>query len=253
MTIREAIRAEQKSMKNRSFQEKLQYFFEYHALKLGAILLAIVVVICFVVNFVTQKDTGYNAVFFGGWAQPSVDAFMEGFSRHIDLDMENYEVTIQDLPAVRLDNGGEGAAYPTLQSFATLAAAGMVDNMAADVDLFLYYGYMGHLVDLRTVLTPQQLQALSPHLYYIDQQLLEQQAESYDGLVFEFGKCPDPKAPEAMEDPIPVGLDISAATEEFQNCYQFVGTPVMGISISSQRPETAQEFLKYCFGLSAAS
>lgn len=249
MTIREAIRAEQKAMKNRSFREKAQYFWEYHALKLGAILLAVVVVVCFIVNLATKKDMGFNAVFFGGQAQPALESFMDGFSQHIALDEEQYEVTVQDYPTVRLDNPSDTTAYQTLQGFATLTSVGMVDNVVADVDLFLYYGYLGHFVDLREVLTPQQLEALAPHLYYIDMKLLQQQAESFDGLVFEFGKCPDPKAPEDMTEPIPVGLDVAGATEAFRSSYQFLGKPVMGVSISSERPETARVFLKYCYGL----
>ena len=123
-------------------------------------------------------------------------------------------------------------------------------NIAADEDLFLYYSYLGYTTDLRTVLSAQQLAALQPHLHYVDGKLLEQQENSEGGLSFAYGDCPDPKKPEAMTDPIPVGIDLSAATQAFRSSYTFSSdVPVLGLCVSSANPGIALSFLQYALGL----
>ena len=250
MTIRETIRKQQEAVKNRTFKEKLNYYWDYYGMKAVCISLASVVLIAFAVNILTQKDSGYLGIFFGATPQASADSYLADFAQAAGIDPEVYELNVQSSLDIRMNDKITEETYQAMQSFATMVAANMVDNIAADVDLFLYYSYLGYTVDLRTVLTEAQLTELAPYLHYVDGKLLEEQENSEEGLTFEYGQCPDSKKPEEMTDPIPVGIDLKAATQAFHNSYTFTcKVPVFGICITSERPDAALAYLQYAFDL----
>ena len=250
MTIRETIREQWKAMKDKPFKEKLSYFWDYYGIKTICILIAVAVVISFIVSIVTQKESAYLGVFFGANPTGSSSAFLEEFSQFAQIDRETYDVTIQTSLDIRMDQQVTDETYQAMQSFAAMVAASMVDNFAADKDLFLYYCYLGYTTDLRTVLTAEQLEKLAGSLHYVDGKLLQEQENAEEGLTFDYGECPDSKKPELMEDPIPVGIDVSAATEAFQESYTFANEQtVIGICIGSARQETALRFLHFAFGI----
>lgn len=249
MTIRESIKAQWETVKNRSAKEKISYFWEYYGIKAVCILTAVVLLVAFIVNMVTQKDYGYTGVFFGATAQSAADSYLAEFAQSAGIDTDKYELMVQSALNIRMDDKITDETYQAMQAFAAMVAANMVENIAADTDLFLYYSYLGYTVDLRTVLTQQQLADLAPHLNYIDGDLLRQQENSDEGLTFDYGDCPDPKDPDSMTDPIPVGIDLTAATLAFHESYKFSSdSPVIGICASSDKPGTASAFLQFAFG-----
>jgi hypothetical protein len=250
MTIRETIHAQWKAMKDRPFKEKLSFFWDYYGIKTICILIAVAVFISFVVSIATQKDSAYFGVFFGATSKASSSAFLEQFSDMAQIDTKTYDITIQTTLDVRMDQQITTETLEAMQSFAAMVAASMVDNFAADKDLFLYYCYLGYTTDLRTVFTPEQLEALAEHLHYVDGELLQEQENAEEGLTFDYGQCPDSKKPELMQDPIPVGIDISAATEAFLESYSFASEEtVIGICAGSARQDIATLFLQFTFGL----
>ena len=250
MTIREAIRAEWKSVKNRTPKERFAYFREYYGMKTIVVAIAVVLLIAFVITMVTKKEYGYSGVFFGATPQSSADQYLSDFAQAAGIDPEVYELSIQSSLDIRMNDKITEETYQAMQSFAAMVAANMVDNVAADVDLFLYYSYLGYMADLRTILTEAQLAELAPYLHYIDGKLLEEQNNSDEGLTFEYGQCPDSRKPEAMVNPIPVGIDLSAATDAFHSSYTFSSkVPVIGICASSEHPGSALAFLQYALGL----
>lgn len=250
MTIRETIRAQQEAVKNRSAKEKLSYFWDYYGIKAICLLAAVILLLAFIINMATKKEYAYTGVFFGAIEQPQSDSYITGFAQAAQIDTECFDLTVQSYLDIRMDDKITDETYQAMQSFAAMVAAGMVDNIAADVDLFLYYSYIGYATDLRTVLTEQQLADLAPYLNYIDGELLRKQENSDSGLTFDYGDCPDPKAPEAMTDPIPVGIDLAAATDAFHAAYRFGSDrPVLGICAGTEKPVNAGLFLQYVFGL----
>ena len=136
-----------------------------------------------------------------------------------------------------------------MQRFSAMVASKTADAFAANQDLFLYYSYAGYTLDLRTVLPPEQLAALSPWLYYIDGEMLAF-LESNDDPEFTLDQCPDPSKPEDMSDRIPVAVSIQATTQAFQDNYPFVTNDVIiGICVSSEHTDHARAFLQYALGL----
>ena len=136
--------------------------------------------------------------------------------------------------------------YDSMETFTAMVASHTVDAFAGDLDLFLYYGYLGYGVDLRTVLTPEELEVLRPYLHYIDGKLIDQQEANDEGIASAYQNRPDSTKPEIMGDPIPVAVSLKAATEEFRETYRFGENAVIGICASASYPQNALAFLRYC-------
>lgn len=249
MTIRESIRSQRDKLKGKSFCEHISYFWDYFGIKTIGLLAVISLLIFLVIELNTQKNPGYIGMFFGITEQTSSEAYLEDFAQFAGLDIENDYVVINLSPSISLTSSITEEVYQTIEKFTTMASAKMVDNIAADTELFLYFSYLGLTSDLRNVFTEVQISSLADKIYYIDGVLLQQYQNKESTIAFE--DFPDPQHPEAMIDPIPVGIDISIATEAFQKVYTLHGTrAVIGICSTSERPETAFSFLLFSLGLS---
>lgn len=246
MTIREAIKAQRETIKNRSFKERISYFWEYYALRTFAILVAAVVLIAFIVNMITQKEYAFSGVFFGGTAQASAEEYLVSFAEAAGIDEKKFQFSVQSRPDIHMNQMISPEILQHMEAFTAMVAAKSVDCFAGNPELFMYYAYMDYAVDLRTVLSPQELTQLAPYLYYMDAQLIKEQEESDGGYTDAYLQCPDPTKPEIMKDPVPVGISLEAANTDFQNAYSFFGTNLIGICASSEHIENATAFLRYC-------
>ena len=250
MTIREARKQQWEAVKNCSTKEKLLYFWEYYGIKSICLLIGIVVLIGFIVSMVTKKDYAFTGVFFGASQQDGVQQYLQEFGEVAGIDPKEYEISVQCHLDVQMDQAITQEIYDSMNAFATMVAAQSVDSFAAEQDLFFYYGYLGYAADLRTVLTDRELADLAPYVYYIDSKVLEQRNNTDDMLPEVNVNYPDPTKPEAMTDPIPVAISLSAATQAFRDNYQFHGDALIGICASASYPQNAAAFLRYCLGLS---
>lgn len=248
MTIRESIREQRKAIKNRSPREQLAYYWEYYGLKAIGILAAIALVVAFIVSMVTQKEYAFTGVFFGSSPGSNEQTYLADFAQAAGIDTEKYELTVRPYPDIPMDQQITNEIYQSMQAFTAMVAANTVDCFAGNRELFLYYSYLGYTTDLRSVLTAQELSVLEPYLYYVDGKLIEQQEENDEGLAFAYGQSPDPTQPLLMEDPIPVGISVGAASQAFSETYPFAPQDAaIGICASTEHLENALAFLRYCF------
>lgn len=250
MTIQESIQAQWESIEDKSAKEKLAYFWHYYGFRTILILCIVSLAFFFAVEVITQKEYAYTGIFFGSEAQESADRYMADFAQIEGIDMEAYEITVQSLLDIRLDGQVTEELYQTIATFTALVETNMVENIAAETDLFLYYSYLGYTADLRTQLTPEQLEALAPHLIYMDAALVAAQQNTGEAPTIDYKNFPDPYDPDALVDPVPVGIDLSAASEAFHNAYTFSSDSVaLGICSTTEKKETAVDFIRYVFEL----
>ena len=247
MTIRETIQKQKTAMKNRTLKERLSFFWEYYALKTAALIVALVVILAFVISIITQKEYAFTGVFFGAQSQASSENYLNNFAQEANIDLKNYTLTIQETPEIRMDQQISTEIYQSMETFTAMVAAQSVSCFAGNSDLFLYYAYLGYAKDLRTIFMQEELQALAPYLYYVDGQLIEAQEDSDEGYAEAYWNRPaDPTKPELMAQPIPVGISLDAASEDFKNSYRFENPSVIGVCESSEFPEYAAAFLRHC-------
>lgn len=246
MTIREAQKQQRESMKDRSFREKLSYFWEYHGIKTIGLLLAVIAVIAFIVTMVTKKDYAFTGIFFGAISQDSADSYLTDFGQSAGIDPNEYALSVQCHPDIQMDQPITQEVHSSMETFSAMVAAKSVDCFAGNLELFLYYSYLEYATDLRTVLTQEELAVLAPYLHYIDGKRIEQQETNEDGLANAYFQHPDSQKPELMGDPIPVAISLEAATNAFQESYRFGENAVIGICVCTSYPQNALAFLRHC-------
>ena len=249
MTVREALRAQRKAMKDRSLKENIAYLWDYYGMKAILLIIVAIALLSTVVSVVSRKDSGFCGAFFGVVPRQEAEQYLQDFAEAAGIDTGRYSLSVQVSPDIRLGSTVTEDAFQHMQRFSAMVASKTADTFAANQDLFLYYSYAGYTLDLRTVLPPEQLAALSPWLYYIDGEMLAF-LESNDDPEFTLDQCPDPSKPEDMADPIPVAVSIQATTQAFQDNYPFVTNDVIiGICVSSEHTDHARAFLQYALGL----
>ena len=246
MTIREAIKEQRKSIKNRSLKERFSFFWEYYALKTFALLALVIVVVAFIISMATKKEFALTAMFFGAEATQEADSYLSDFAKAAAIDQKKYELTVQLGPDVQMDQQVSTEIYQSMETFVAMVAAGSMDCFAAREDHFLYYAYMDYAMDLRTVLSGEELQRLAPYLYYVDAALIRRQEEAFGGYTDAYMQRPDPTKPEEMEDPVPVAISVAATTQAFQSSYRFPDTTLLGLCASSEQKENALAFFLHC-------
>lgn len=250
MTIREAIRSQWEIVKDRPLREKLSYFWSYYGVATICIVLVLAGLISLVVSVATKKDPAFSGVFFGVVAGDDAQSYLSDFAQSAGIDAEKYTYSIQVYPDIRMDQALTEDAYYSDQSFTALVAAKSVEVFSANRELFIHYCYMGYGMDLRKVFSPQELEKLAPHLLYIDAELVKKMESAAFGEDVTGGSYPDPKNPEAMDDAMPVGVDLGLATEAFRGSYRFGETAVIGICANTPHTDYAAAFLRYIFSLS---
>ena len=117
MTIRESIKEQEKSIKNRSFKDRFSYFWEYYALKTFALLLGLIVIVAFIVSMATQKEYVFTGMFFGGEAQPSAEEYLNAFGEQASIDPKKHTLTIQTGPDIRMDQQVSTEIYQHMEAF----------------------------------------------------------------------------------------------------------------------------------------
>ena len=249
MTIREAIKQQQESIKNRSFRQRLSFFWTYYGVKTICLLLALITVVAFIVSIATQKEYGFTGVFFGAEPQAAAERYLSDFAETARIDQDKFRIHVQAYGDIQMGQQITQEIYQSMEVFTAMVASHSVDCFAANTELFLYYGYLGYAADLRTVLTAEDLTSLSPYLYYIDGKLIEEQENTDRELTYAYDNRPDPTHPELMADPIPVAVDLTVATEAFRESYRFADA-VIGICTNSDHVDHAAAFLRYCLALS---
>ena len=99
----------------------------------------------------------------------------------------------------------------------------------------------------RRPLTAEQLERYEPLFYYLDQDLLDALNEAKDSPDYDFGAFttrPDPKDPEAMENPVPVGLYLNTASA-FLESYYITGDAVLAIPVNNDHRENTCKFIDF--------
>ena len=240
MTTREATREAWRNLKGKPLKDKLVHIGTYYwpyILVAGFFLVLSGSVIC---TAVTAKDTALQGYFISTMQQEEDPGnFRQDFAAFAGIDTEKYEITLT--ASSYAVSGSTDMSIADSQIVASWSASGALDVLGGDLAALLNFAYHDYFLDLREVLSPEQLKKWEAHLIYMDWEVY-QQISSSDELSCEL---PDPAVPESMEDPIPVAIVIPESSVLWDS-YTFLGeSPAVGIIINSPRREAAVRFLEY--------
>jgi hypothetical protein len=245
MAVMDEFREEREALKNGSMKQRISYYWLYYKWYVIVAAAIIVFIVSFVHNILTRKEDAFAAAFINAWEQEDAENYLNDFVVDAGIDTSKFQINM-DSNLYITEGSLDQTTMVTTQKLMVYIAASSLDILAADESTFRSYAYSEVLADLRTILTPQQLERYKPYFYYIDSAVQERKAAmeesdgSSEGLVY-----PDPSKPELMEDPIPVAVFINHSPS-LEKAYSFSEENVpMGIIVNSKRQQTALTFLDY--------
>ena len=246
MKIREYIKKEHANIKQQPREERWQYFWDYYKWHVLAVILAIVLLVQGVISIVNRKEVVFSGILLNCAITVDDEAFMQGFYDLTEIDTKKQEAAFYT--DVMLQDGSHKSDITSFQRIVAGITTKELDFVVGQTDSFRVCSYSagGIFMDLRDFLDAETLERLSDRLYYIDGSVLKGlNAEPGTAVDTSLQSVPDPRKPETMADPIPVGIDISDR-EKFQSAYYFPNTTLyIGIITNTPRPELSRQFIDY--------
>ncbi len=246
MTILEYIKKEHANIKQQPKEERWHYFWDYYKWHVLAVVLAIVLLVQGVIGIINRKEIVFSGILLNCAITVDDEEFMQGFYDLAGIDTKKQEAAFYT--DVMLQDGRNKNDITSFQRIVAGITTEELDFVVGQKDSFRVCAYSagGIFMDLRTFLDADTLEKLSDRLYYIDGAVLKGlNAEPGTAVDTSLRDVPDPKKPETMTDPIPVGIDISDR-EKFQSSYYFPNTTLyIGVIANTPRQDLSRQFIDY--------
>ena len=258
--IIDEIREQQSKTNEMTRKEKFAYFWYYYKVHTIVAICIIFFLGSLIHDIVTAKDYNFYGIMLNS-SGLSDENLVASFGEYAGLDLENYECFIDTTSTLSLQSQSE-YDLSTNQRLIALTQTKDLDVMVLDGIVCQNFSYNGMLADLREVLTEEELARYEGQIYYVDNAaiLAEEEAEyTSEELIAQSearaaatldeinAEAESHRDPSAMEDPIPVGiyLEDSAFIEGTASYNGLV--PIYTICVTSQRTETAKQYLAFLF------
>lgn len=256
--VNDEIRQQHMKAKDMSFKEKLGYFWYYYKIHTLVAVIVIIFGSVWIHDIVTAKDHNFYGIMLNS-SHLDGDALETSFGEYAGLDNEKYECFIDTLSTLSYQSQSE-YDLATFQKMIALVQSKDLDVMVLDGQVFYNFSFNSMLMDLRNVFSEEELSQYEGNIYYIDYAKVREAEEADDNddeLMAEYEErnkataeeiameAETHKHPENMTEPIPVGIfiDDSPLVQKTGAYNQLV--PIYGIVITSQRTETAKQYLNY--------
>lgn len=223
--VMDEIHEQHQKLHTMTFQEKVSYLWEYYRIHALVAIVLVAGIIYFVHTIVTAKDYCFYAIMLN--SQPlSSEEIGESFAAYSDLDLEKYDCYIDTTTTLSAADDdavtSPSSEYDmvTMQKIMAVTQTNELDAVVFQDSFFDTYATNEMFVDLRTILSKEDLSRYKERLYYTD---------------FE------------SEKQVPVGILLNDSPfVQKSGCYAQT-TPVFGICVSSQHPDTCVNYLHYLF------
>ncbi len=246
------IREQQHKTRDMTRKGKLEYFWYYYKVHTIAGIFILIMAITLIHDMVTAKDFIFNCEMINSF-QLDADALENSFAEYAGLDLEEYDCYIDTSTSLSLTTYDQ-YNMATVQKIMAQMQSGDLDALVFDSEIFNNYSLNGMFMDLRTVMSDEELEKYKDQLYYVDyaEVLRESEKELNADELMEPVEV-DVEAdtlmhrhPEDMEDPMPIGVFITdspfvAGSGSYHSSLQ----PVYGIVATCQRTEVAKQYLDF--------
>ena len=244
MPLMDEFREEREALKHGTLKQKLTYFADYY--KWHAIIAVVVLyfVISFAVQALTRKETALYVCMLNTNALGAEDYITE-FAEFADIDLNSQELIFDTSISIQAETTSE-SSMASSQKLLAYIAAGELDVMITDAETIKMYTNNELFYDLREFLTPEQIERYGPYFYYIDMKAVQEWQEAMDNFDDSYvPSYPDPRKPDEMEQPVPVGLYLKES-EGFTDNFLFKNEDVvLAVLHNTKKPETVQQFIDY--------
>lgn len=251
MPVMDEFKEEREALRHGTPKEKFQYFLDYYKWYVIVGVLILIFVGSFVYQYVTRKERAIFVAMVNTYATDTADEeYPQKFAAYAGIDTDAYDILFDssmyldttDLAAV------DETTMATTQKLMVYIAAKEIDVLTADESTINSYAYNGVFYDLRTILTEEQIEKYEPYFYYMDQAVADarEEADVSEDAYVSVPDYPAPRNPEAMEEPVPVGiyLDEAKGVKEY---YYFAEDTILGIPANTEHLENAVKYLDFIF------
>ena len=239
MPVMDEFREEREQIKNRSFQERCSYFWDYYKWHVIGGIALVAFLGGLLHTFLTKKDTAFYAVLLNMSPALTAESYKEGFAEYAGIDLEKYQIYFDSDMYMNLDVP-DNATVIASQKMIVYVTAGDIDVLVADTACMNQYAYTNILLDLRDFLSEEDCKKYEPYFFYMDRSLLEDAGDATNGIDYPG----DPSDPDSMADPVPVGIRINDCTALNSN-YFFSDHQYFSVITNSKRMELCHTFLDY--------
>lgn len=254
--IIDEIREQQIKMKDMTWKQRFAYYWEYYKVHTIVIIIAVIAVITTVHSIATSKDYAFYGILLNA-NMLSSEAYGNSFGEYAGIDMETYDCFIDADSTLSYSNSTE-YDMATMQRIVAVVQTKELDAVIFNSQCFSQYAANEIFMDLREVLSDEQLKKYEPYFYYIDMEEVRAQeeadvivdtdeiaergnltAEELAALAYEHTD------PSAMTDPVPVGI-IMEESPFATKSHAYDGlVPIFGVSATTQHTDTSSLFLDY--------
>ena len=199
------------SIKDKPFKEKMAYFWYYYKIHTIVGIFLLILLAVFIKDRVNNKEYAYTCTLVNAVPVNEATGFMDEFVATTDIDTSKYIAYLDDQVQFSFE-GYDQTSMAMMQKFVAMVYAGDIDNVVMEHDLFTNYANNEAFIDLRTVLTPEEIEKYEDYFFYIDYDNLGNESPDFEavasGNTEELVKHDevDRKSTEGMSNPVPVGI-----------------------------------------------
>ncbi len=262
MSVRQEIRDQQKKLKGQGFKAHLEYFWDYYKIHTFVAIFVVILLSVLIHDISNNKPYGFYAIMLNSGSVGAQDYLEENFAAYSGIDTKEYSCYIDFSSSYDLNLITQTTVATSQKIMANMAGKDL-DLLAANEDIFLHYANQESFSDLRCVLSSEQIAKYQDLFVYVDQAYLEylnsdeyqtyistgefDSSNKYAVMADNYNKNMEYPStdPTTMENPIPVGIDLSGSKLLADVGAYHGTTPVAGIIINTTRPELAAKFIDY--------
>lgn len=244
MPVMDEFKKEREELKQKSLKERLSYYIYYYKWHALAVIAAIAIIISLISNIVNRKDCAFYACLLNTLDSPQSEEYVQSFADYAGIDTNEYDVLFDTNMTIN-DGRIDDLTMSTYQKLAVYTAAGDLDILIAAPEIAERYAYEQIFHDLRNLLPPEMAALCEPYYYYVDQSVVDAATEAQNsGQEYE-SVYPDPRHPEEMGNPIPVGIYLDDCNKLKENFFFENDELVLEVFFNSKNVETAVKFIEF--------
>lgn len=251
--VREESKDQRSKMKDKPFKEKAAYYIGYYKFHALAVVLVTGILISLIYTFVTAKDNAFCAMMVN-CILIDEKKIGEDFASYSNIDLEEFECIVSVDSNATSDANADAA---TNTRFAAMIASQDLDAFVGDSISFEQDALGEVFIDLREVLSEEDLNKHKDKIYYIDYAEIEKRNNSDEIIMFDDKTertFEEQQAnvkfhlnPDNLTTPIPVGIVVDDAPLITDTMAYPTTIPIFGIIVNSQRIDKSVDFLHYMY------
>ncbi len=247
MAKMDEFKEERAAIKDKPFKERLAYFIEYYGARTILIAVCVIALFSIIIKNITAKDIVLYAAMYNTMDLRKDGAYAESFKEYAGLDTKRQDVILDETMYIDLVHWDE-YTNSSIEKTMLFVTSQELDVVMAQEFVTEYFAYFDFFMDVRDYLTPEQLEQYKDSFYYIDRKVMEEQQEPEDSLYLQYEPdYPDPRKPELMTDPVPVGIYMGDTNQlAIRSSYYIDGeNPVFCVLVNSKNATWANRFFEF--------